>query len=140
MINYVGIYLIAGENIFKSEIAQLQNIDILIPELIIVGLAYYLLFVIINVISNLNETKATSDKLLAENPSKTILIILMIIIAITLIFILLNLKVFSENMSIMNIVTFMIIMVACGLCICIKSSIESDLIKKINRKLKENNK
>ena len=139
MINYASVYLIAGENIFKNEISQLQDISTLFLQLIIVGWAYYLLFILINVIAHLNETRSTSNKFLVKHPYKSILIMLIIMIATALILILLNFEIFSENMAIMNIISFIIISVASVVCVCIKSAIESDLIKKINQKLKERN-
>lgn len=139
MLNYASVYLIAGENVFKTEISQLQNIATLVLQLIIIGWAYYLFFILISVIANLNETRTKSDKFVIEHPYKTILIMIIIMIATALIFTLLDFKVFSESMSMMNIITFMIVFVACVLYVCIKSAIESDLIKKINQKLKERN-
>lgn len=139
MINYASVYLIAGENIFKNEISQLQDISTLFLQLIIVGWAYYLLFILINVIAHLNETRSTSNKFLVKHPYKSILIMLIIMIATALILTLLNFEIFSENMAIMNIISFIIIFVASVVCVCIKSAIESDLIKKINQKLKERN-
>lgn len=139
MINYASVYLIAGENVFKAEISQLQNIATLVLQLIIIGWVYYLFFILISIIANLNETRSTSDKFVVEHPWKTVLIMFIIIIASILIITLLNFEVFSKNMSIMNIITYMIVFVAFGLYGCIKSTIESDLIKKINKKLKERN-
>lgn len=139
MINYASVYLIAGENIFKNEISQLQDISTLFLQLIIVGWAYYLLFILINVITHLNETRSTSNKFLVKHPYKSIIIMLIIMIATALILTLLNFEIFSENMAIMNIISFIIIFVASVVCVCIKSAIESNLIKKINQKLKERN-
>lgn len=139
MINYASVYLIAGENIFKNEISQLQDISTLFLQLIIVGWAYYLLFILINVIAHLNETRSTSNKFLVKHPYKSILIMLIIMIATALILTLFNFEIFSENMAIMNIISFIIIFVASVVCVCIKSAIESNLIKKINQKLKERN-
>ncbi len=140
MINYASVYLIAGEDIFKSEILQLQNISVLILQLIIIGLAYYLFFIFISVISKLNEPKYFFDKLMREHPyKKTILFMIIFIIIINIIITLLDFKIFSKNISIINLFTFIIVFVSCALYFCIKSTIESDLVKKINQKLKERN-
>ena len=140
MISYACVYLIAGENVFKNEIAQLQDISTLILQLIIVGCAYYLFFVLTNVVAHLAETRITSDKFAAEHPWKTVLSIFIITIATVLVLTLLNFDVFSENMKMMNIITFMIVFVSAIIVLCIKATIESDLVKKINQKLKERNK
>lgn len=137
MLNYANVYLIAGENIFKNEISQLQNIATLVLQLIIVGWAYYLFFILVNVMIHLNENKSASEKFVVKHPYKAILIILMIMIATALILTLLDFEIFSKNMSTLNIISFIIVFVAFGICICIKSTIESNLIKKINQKLKE---
>lgn len=139
MINYASIYLIAGENVFKTEITQLQNIKTLVLQLIIVGCAYYLFFILISVIAYLNGTKSTSNKFIVEHPYKSILIMLLIMIATILILALLNFKIFTKNISMMNIISFVIIFAISGIYLCIKSSIESDWVKKINKKLKERN-
>lgn len=139
MINYAGLYLIAGEKGFQTEIAQLQNISTLLIQLIIVGFSYYLYFILINVIANINGTKSNNDKFVLKHPYKTILIMIIFMIVFALILMLLCLKKFSENISIMNVTTFIIVLVSCGIYFCLKVTYESDLIKKINQKLKERN-
>ena len=52
-------------------------------------------------------------------------------------FSLLTFKVFSENISTMNIIAFVIIFTMSDICLCIKSVIEKGWIKEINQKLKE---
>ena len=140
MINYASIYLIAGENVFKTEITQLQDIKTLVLQLIIVGCAYYLFFILVSLIARLNKTKSVSDKFIVEHPYKSVLIMLLIMIITIFILALLNFKIFTENISMMNIISFLIILIISGVCLCIKSTIESDWVKKINEKLKERNK
>ena len=139
IINYVSVYLIGGEDVFKTEITQLQDIKTLVFQLVVGGCAYYLFFILISVISHLNETKSISDKFIVEHPYKSILIMLLIMIASILILAVLNFKVFTENISMMNIISFVIIFVISGVYLCIKYTIESDWVKKINEKLKERN-
>ena len=70
MISYAGVYLIEGETVYKTEIAQLQNINTLALQLIMIGCAYYLFLVIIWIISYLNSNKTVSDKFAVEHPIK----------------------------------------------------------------------
>lgn len=139
MINYASVYLIAGENTFTTEIAQLQNITTLLLQLIVIGFAYYLFFINANIIVHLKETKSSSDKFLIEHPYKSILNLLLVVAISILIMTLLDFKVFTDNIATMNIVSFMIIFMLSSIYICIKATIESNLIKKINQKLKERN-
>ncbi len=139
MINYICIYFISGENVFKNEILQLQDISTLILQLIIIGLAYYISFIFCNVIAYLSETRATSDKFVTEHPYKTIVIMLIFGISVTIILALLNFEIFSQNIAMMNIISFVIIFVLFGVFVFIKSAIESNLIRQINQKLKERN-
>ena len=45
---YVSVYFISGENTFIAEIQQLQNIKTLITQVIVSGIAYYLLAILLN--------------------------------------------------------------------------------------------
>lgn len=139
MVNYASIYLIAGENVFVTEISQLQNVTTLLLQLIVIGFAYFLSFININIIVYLKETKSKSDKYLIEHPYKSILNLLLVIIISIFIMILLDFKVFTDKLATMNIISFMIIFVLSGIYVCIKCIIESNIVKKINQKLKERN-
>lgn len=137
MIGYALIFLLEGEDVFKAEISQLQNFDTLVWQLFLVAIAYYIFYIGINIFTYLNETRNTSDKYLVEHPFKSILGIFLIICAVVLITFLLTAKVFSENVANMNIILCMLILVVEGIYICIKSFIQSDMIKKINNRIKE---
>ncbi len=140
MINYASVYLIAGENTFTTEIAQLQNITTLVLQLIVIGFAYYLFFINIHIIVHLKETKSSSNKFLIEHPYKAILNMLLVVVITFFIMTLLDFKVFTDNIVIMNIISFMIVLTLSSIYVCIKATIESNLVKKINQKLKERNK
>lgn len=139
MISYASLYFIAGEDVFKTEIMQLQNIHTLIFQLITIGVIYLLFFIIISLFAFLNENKITSDKYAAEHPFKTLLIILLGYLIIVLICALIGSKVFTKNIGTMNMISFAIISLFCGIYSSIKSIIESDIVKQINQKLKERN-
>ena len=140
MVNYAGVYLIAGENIFKAEIMQLQDIKTLVLQLLVIGVAYYLFFILINIIVEINGTKYASNKFIVEHPYKSILIMVVPMIVLLFIGALLNLKIFTKNISDMNLNSFIIIWAIFSLGLCIKSGIESEFVKKINQRLKERNK
>lgn len=137
MINYASIFLIAGESTYVSEISQLQNVATLLLQLVIIGFAYYLFFVNINIISHLNDTKFSSDQYLVEHPYKSILNLLLIIIISIFILVLLEFSVFTDNLITVNFISFIIVFILYGIYLCIKTTIENNIIKKINQKLKE---
>lgn len=140
MIAYICMYYIAGENIFHSEINQLQNIRILISQILIVGFAYYIIVIGFNMFSHLNNKEVT-NKYITKHPYKTVSILLLsslgVFIASTLVSIE---KIFTENISLMNITILVILYAVYGFFFLIKCTIESNLIKKINAKIKERNK
>ena len=56
---YVSVYFISGENTFIAEIQQLQNIKTLITQVIVSGIAYYLL-AIKNLMKNMLQAILTN--------------------------------------------------------------------------------
>lgn len=140
MISYVNLYLILGEEVFKNEITQLQNVEVLVLQLIIIGFAYYLFFIFISLFNYFNENKAASDKFVVEHPCKSVLIMILPLLVNLFILILLRSNIFSDNISIVNCISFIVIFAISSFCLCIKNTIESIMIKKINKKLKERNK
>ncbi len=140
MIAYIGVYYIAGENVFIAEISQLQNIQTLISQIIFLGLSYYIVFVCFHVFSHLNN-KELNDKYMTKHPYKSVSIALLsslgFIVATTLVSIE---KIFTENLATMNIIVLVVLYAICGLFFLIKCTIESNLIKKINAKIQERNK
>ena len=67
MIAYASVYFIAGESVFKNEISQLQNIKTLITQFVVIGIAYYLIFISFRIFSilqnkDLKEMKSKVSK------------------------------------------------------------------------------
>ena len=139
MIAYIGLYYIAGENIFQVEVSQIQNIQTLISQVSILGLSYYIVIISFQVLSTLNNKEA-SDKYLKKHSYKSVSILLVsllgFIIAITLVSIE---KIFTENIAAMNIIILIILYAICSLCFLVKCVIESRLINRINTKLQGRN-
>lgn len=140
IIAYASVYFIAGADVFNAELYQLHNINTLIHQTISSGVSGYLLFIAFYAISNL-QNKELENKLITEHPYKsvfTIIISSMCIIGIIMVT-LGNAKIFSENISTLNIIILVIVYALSGLVFCIKSARESHLIKEINQKLKGRN-
>ena len=62
-----------------------------------------------------------------------------IILCVLIVVILGSTKIFSKNISDINILILVIICVLSGIIICIKSLYERHIIKEINQKIKERN-
>lgn len=140
IIAYISVYFIAGADVFNAELYQLHNINTLIYQAISAGISGYLLFIVFYAISNL-QNKELENKLITEHLYKsvfTIIISFMCIIGIIMAT-LGNEKIFSKNISDLNIIILVIVFALSGLVFCIKSSIERHLIKEINQKIKERN-
>ena len=140
IIAYASVYFIAGADVFNAELYQLHNINTLIFQTISTGVSGYLLFLAFYAILNL-QNKELENKLITEHPYKsvfTIIISSMCIIGIIMVT-LGNAKIFSENISTLNIIILVIVYALSGLVFCIKSARESHLIKEINQKLKGRN-
>lgn len=140
MISYASIYFIAGESVFQNEIKQLQNIETLINQIIITGIAYYLLFIILHIISIL-ENKELNGKYMLKHPYKYVLTISLVMLVLTwiIVYMVSQPKIYSENIGAVNLIILVIASALVGLGICIKITIENHLIKEINKKLKEKN-
>lgn len=140
IIAYASVYFIAGVDVFNAELYQLHNIYTLIFQTISAGISGYLLFITFYAIYYL-QNKELERKLLTEHPYKSIFTI--IISSICIIFVIMtalgNTKIFSKNISDVNIIILVIIYTLSGFIFCIKSSRERHLIKEINQKIKERN-
>ena len=138
MIAYASVYFIAGESVFKNEISQLQNIKTLITQFVVIGIAYYLLFISFHIFSIL-QSKELKIKYMKNHPYKFVLTISLSVLVLT--WIIVNMvshtKIYSENIGDLNIIILVITYALEGLVFCIKSTRESHLIKKINKKLQE---
>lgn len=138
MIAYASVYFIAGESVFKNEISQLQNIKTLITQFVVIGIAYYLLFISFHIFSIL-QSKELKNKYMKNHPYKFVLTISLSVLVLT--WIIVNMvshtKIYSENIGDLNIIILVITYALEGLVFCIKSTRESHLIKKINKKLQE---
>ena len=138
MIAYASVYFIAGESVFKNEISQLQNIKTLITQFVVIGIAYYLLFISFHIFSIL-QNKDFKDQYMAEHPYRTVLFIsLSILILLWVVeYMISRTKIYGENIRILNLIILVLNFALEGLVFCIKSTRESHLIKKINKKLQE---
>lgn len=139
MINYLGTFFIAGDNVFKIEIAQLQDFNTLVLQLVFIGIVYCLFCGLMSVMVYLNETKLISDKFLVQHPIKFLLSIFIIIGITFVISLLITNKIFSENIASMNVISCSLILAVVGVYMSIKCFIQSDIIRKINNKIKERN-
>lgn len=133
---YVSVYFISGENTFIAEIQQLQNIKILITQVIVSGIAYYLLAILLNCYKKFNEKYATSN----SYKFVFITIVTFILLILVMLCILGNTNIYSKNIEMLNIIIVICIYALAGLIFCIRNSIDKNLVNKFNQKLQERNK
>ena len=136
---YVGVYFIEGDTIFQTEIIQMQNIHILISQIIILGFAYYIEFVIYNILFYSNNIDTSTNQI---NSLKSFLIFILSCVGTVLVMIFIsvgNKNIFSKNIQVMNMLLVCISNFIYLLFTVIKCIIESSLVKKINSKIKEQN-
>ena len=136
VIAYASVYFISGENTFIIEIQQLQNIKTLITQVIVSGIAYYLLAILLNCYKEFNEKYARSK------PYKFVFITIVTFIILVLIMfcVLGNANIYSKNIEMLNIIIVVCIYALTGLIFCIRNSIDKNLVNKFNQKLQEKNK
>ena len=136
VIAYASVYFISGENTFSIEIQQLQNIKTLITQVIVSGIAYYLLAILLNCYKEFNEKYARSK------PYKFVFITIVTFILLVLIMfcVLGNANIYSKNIEMLNIIIVVCIYALTGLIFCIRNSIDKNLVNKFNQKLQEKNK
>ena len=137
MFAYISVYFIENEVTFQNELNQLQNINTFISQLLLSGLAYYIIFLAYNLYLILIE-KNCEKKYIEKNPY---LVILTVTIAICIYILLIgklitNKHIFSNNIQDLNVVILTITFITQGLFLMIK---EAMLVKQINIKLKEKN-
>lgn len=140
MIAYASVYFISGDNLFQNEIAQLQNIKTLITQIIVNGVAYYLLFISFHIFS-IMQNKELKEQYMNIHPYRFVLTesigtLLFIFISI---FMISNTHIYSENIKDLNIILLVSIYAIIGLCIILKCTVENYLLEKINQKLRERN-
>lgn len=140
MIAYVSVYFISGEDLFQNEIAQLQNIKTLITQIIVNGVAFYLLFISFHIFS-IMQNKELKEQYMKIHPYRFVLIesIGTLIFIFTSIFMISNTHIYSENIKDLNIILLVSIYAIIGLCTILKCTVENYLLKKINQKLRERN-
>lgn len=140
MIAYVSVYFVAGEDVFVNEIAQLQDVKILISQILFIGLAYYLLFIVFHILLILQE-ELTENRHVVKYHYKYVVATMSSVVVVSLINIILleKTQIYSENIGMLNIIIVVIVYALAGLYVCIRNSMQSPLIKKINQKLKERN-
>lgn len=136
LVSYIGVYFIVGESAFIEEMRQLNNITTLLVQLISIGISYSITFIIFRINMYLLDKDYAS-----KCPHKTILSAILILVMnfVLVLDLLPNMNFYSENIGNMNIIIFVAIYGFGILGLCVKSFIESELIKKINYKLKEKN-
>lgn len=136
IIAYASIYFMAGEDLFNTELYQLHNINTLLSQIVSVGISGYLL-AIFYIFSLLQYMKTEPYKITISSVVSLAIssIFTFCIIPMTLN----NTKIFSENISTLNLTILVIVYALIGLIFCIKNGIERHLVKKINQKLSERN-
>ena len=136
IISYVFIYFVGGKSIFKQEISALQDIHILITQIFVLGIAYYLLYMFYKNIQILNEAEYKEIQL--KYPYKTVFTVILIGIVINIsIFIIVTSELFSENLRVINILLVIFTLIIIGAENIVKSIKQSKIIEKINQKIKE---
>lgn len=140
IVAYVGVYFILGEATFVKEMSQLQNIKTLIVQVVLTGIIYYMMLVCFKAFACI-ENKEMKDKYMLKHPYTYLFIplIITIIVFLLAIYILSNSNIYSENIATLNLIILIICFALSALIFCIKSFRESQVIKKINQKLKERN-
>ena len=136
VIAYASVYFISVENTFIIEIQQLQNIKTLITQVIVSGIAYYLLAILLNCYKEFNEKYARSK------PYKFVFLTIVTFILLVLIMfcVLGNANIYSKNIEMLNIIIVVCIYALTVLIFCIRNSIDKNLVNKFNQKLQEKNK
>ena len=136
---YIGVFLIAGENVANNELTQLHNIKTLIFQAMSLGLAYYILFITFSGFIYM-KNKVITYKFMTKHPYKYILSFLISILGFVLSIMLVCNKIyFTENVVIMNGIIMAILLVVILLILMLKDTKEILIIKKINIKIKEKN-
>lgn len=140
IVAYTSVYFISGENTFQNEIAQLQNIKTLITQIIVSGIAYYLLFINFHIFS-IMQNKELKEQYMKIHPYRFVLTesIGTLIFIFFSIFMISNTHIYSENIKDLNIILLVSTYAIIGLCIILKCTVENYLLKKINQKLRERN-
>lgn len=138
MVAYLCVYFIAGESVFQNEICQLQIAKTMIIQVLSIGFSYYIIFVSFHSFILL-QNKEPEKKYVAKHPYTFILFLIVFTLFIMLIicYVLSNNRIFSENIGILNAIICVLTYAFFGFTLLIKCSIESYLVKKINKKLQE---
>lgn len=133
---YVSIYFVSGEDVFIVEIQQLQNIKTLITQVLISGMAYFIIIALLNASSYVSETYHKT------NPYKviSITILVFVIMLLVMFFLLGNTNIYSENISSVNVIIIVLVYASYGIIFGIITFFQKNLIHKINQKLKEKSK
>lgn len=130
MISYVSIYFLSNENTFNTELDQLHNINTFIFQMVSGGTSGSLLFVLYYTLQVIQEK-------FYKRPYKLVFLDIIIttftfILVLTLIS---NSLIFSKNVSTTNIVIVISLFAIGGFIFCIKTTYQSLLVHKINKKL-----
>ena len=137
ILSYVGIYWIVGEDVANNELTQLHNIRSLVNQAMIMGLAYFIVFVNFNT-ALLILNRETTIKFTYKHPCISVLLLLLSILGMIIAFMLIsNESIYSKNVAMLNIIIIAIIYALGCLVFMIKDVKENLLVKKINIKIKE---
>lgn len=140
IISYISIYFLTDEFVFTTELYQIHNINTLILQTLFAGISGYLFLTSLYIFSFL-QTNLSEERLIVKNPYKIIFVTIpssFALLFITMLILSSN-KIFSENISTLNLVLLIIILAFATVIFCIKTTIERNMIKKINKKISENN-
>lgn len=135
MIAYASVYFLSNEDVFQNEISQLQNIKTLITQIIVNGIAYYLVFINFHIFSSL-QNKELKEQYMKIHPYKFVLTgsIVILILMLIAIFMISNTHIYSVNIKDLNIILLVSVYAIIGLCIILKCTIENYLLKKLIKK------
>ena len=132
LISYISVYFITDQALFSSELYQLHNIKTLILQTISAGISGYLLIFVYL------QSLEIENIFASHTPSKSTLIMLISLLCMsTIIIILGNPRIFSENIRTLNCTTMILFYsIACVISF-IKKGLEKYWIKQINKKLQK---
>ena len=130
MLEYASVYFIVGDTVFNTELNQLHNINTFIFQMVSGGTSGALLFVLYYTLQVIQEK-------FYKRPYKLVFLDIIIttftfILVLTLIS---NSLIFSKNVSTTNIVIVISLFAIGGFIFCIKTTYQSLLVHKINKKL-----
>ncbi|MBO4293206.1 MAG: hypothetical protein J5881_02310 [Clostridia bacterium] len=139
ILSYAGIFCIVGEDAANKELLQLNNIRTLVYQAMVMGLAYFIVFVNLNT-ALLFLNRETTIKFTYKHPCISVLLLLLSVLGMIISLNLINIEsIYSKNVAMLNVIIMVIIYAVACLVFMIKDVKENLLVKKINIKIKEKN-